>query len=89
MAGSIRAEATLAAANLVYVVLLVAGAVILPLSSYPEGVQPLVRALPSGAMAEGLRDAFANHGLDPGSVAVLACWSVVAAALTVRTFRWE
>lgn len=89
MAGTLRAEATLAAANLVYVVLLVAGAVILPLSSYPDGAQPLVRALPSSALAEGLRDAFADQGLDPVNLAVLIGWSLVAAALTVRTFRWE
>ena len=36
MAGTLRAEATLAAANLVYVLLLVGGAVVVPLSSYPR-----------------------------------------------------
>jgi ABC-2 type transport system permease protein len=89
MAGTIRAEATLAAANLVYVVLLVAGAVLLPLSSYPDGVQPFVAALPSGALAEGLREALSGGGLDVSAAAVLAAWSAAAAALTVRTFRWE
>ena len=39
MAGTLRAEATLAAANLIYVVLLVAGAVVVPLSSYPDSLQ--------------------------------------------------
>jgi ABC-2 type transport system permease protein len=89
MAGTLRAEATLAAANLVYVVLLVGGAVVLPLSSYPDAVQPLVAVLPSGALAEGLRDALTGHGLDVMSAAVLAAWSAAASALTVRTFRWE
>jgi ABC-2 type transport system permease protein len=89
MAGSIRAEATLAAANLVYVVLLVAGAVILPLSKYPDGLQAWVSALPSGALAEGLRQALSGGGLDLANVAVLIGWSVIGTALTVRTFRWE
>ena len=51
MAGTLRAEATLAAANLVYVVLLVAGAVVVPLSSYPDVVQ----RLRDGAALRGAR----------------------------------
>ena len=89
MAGSLRAEATLAAANLVYVVLLMAGAVVVPLSSYPEGVQPLVAALPSGALAEGMREVLSGTGLELVRVAVLAGWALAAAGLTVRTFSWE
>ncbi len=89
MAGTLRAEATLAAANLVYVVLLVAGAVVVPLSSYPEAMRDVVMALPSGALAEGLREVLSGGGLDWVHVAVLAGWAAVAAALTVRTFRWE
>jgi ABC-2 type transport system permease protein len=89
MAGTLRAEATLAAANLVYVVLLVAGAVVVPVARYPEWLQPLVSVLPSGALAEGLRTVTAGQGLGLLSVSVLATWAVLGAALTVRTFRWE
>ncbi len=89
MAGSLRAEATLAGANLVYVVLLVAGAVVIPLSTYPEPLQRVVAVLPSGALAEGLREVFAGDGLGALRLLVLVAWGVVAAALTVRTFRWE
>ncbi len=89
MAGSLRAEATLAGANLVYVVLLVAGAVVVPASSYPDSLQNVVTSLPSGALAEGLREVLAGGGLEWARVAVLAAWGVAATALTVRTFRWE
>ncbi len=89
MAGTLRAEATLAAANLVYVVLLAAGAVVVPLAKYPEWMQPVVAALPSGALAEGLREVTAGAPLGWPRLAVLACWSVGAAAVAVRTFRWE
>lgn len=89
MAGTLRAEATLAAANLVYVVLLAAGAVVVPLAKYPDWMQPVVAALPSGALAEGLREVTAGAALGWPRLAVLVCWSVVAAALAVRTFRWE
>jgi ABC-2 type transport system permease protein len=89
MAGTLRAEATLAAANLVYVVLLVAGAVVVPLSSYPAWLHPVVAALPSGALAEGLRQACSGSGLAWWRVGVLVVWGAGAAAVTVRTFRWE
>ncbi len=89
MAGTLRAEATLAAANLVYVVLLVAGAIVVPLSSYPHAMHAVVSALPSGALAEGLREVCSGAPLDWWRVVVLVAWAGVAGALTVRTFRWE
>ena len=89
IAGTLRAEATLAVANLVYVVLLVGGAVLVPLSRYPEAAQPLVRLLPSGALGEGLRDAFTGEGPGVMTVLVLLVWACVAGAAASRTFRWE
>ena len=89
MAGTLRAEATLAAANLVYVVLLAAGAVVVPLSKYPDSIQPVVAWLPSGALAEGLREVTAGAGLAEQRLLVLACWSIVASAVAVKTFKWE
>lgn len=89
IAGSLRAEATLAVANLVYVVLLVAGAVLVPLSRYPEAARPLVRLLPSGALGQGLRDAFAGGAPAPATFVVLLVWACVAGAATARTFSWE
>jgi ABC-2 type transport system permease protein len=89
MAGTLRAEATLAAANLVYVVLLTAGAIVVPLSSYPDSLHLLVSALPSGALAEGLREVCSGDSLAWWRAGVLLVWAAVAAALTVRTFRWE
>lgn len=89
MAGTLRAEGTLAAANLVYILLLVAGAVVVPLSSYPSGVRDVVTLLPSGALAEGLREALSGSGVSALHLAVLAGWAVVAAAATARLFRWE
>ena len=56
MAGVLRAEATLAAANLLYLLLLVGGAIMTPVDEYPEGMQGVVRLLPSAALANGLRE---------------------------------
>jgi ABC-2 type transport system permease protein len=89
MAGTLRAEATLAAANLVYLLLLAAGGVIVPLDRYPDAVRPVIELLPSGALAEGLREALTGDGLSWLAVVVLACWATAGAVLTSRTFRWE
>jgi ABC-2 type transport system permease protein len=89
MAGTLRAEATLAAANLVYLVLLLGGGIVIPLSRFPEGVASVVRWLPSAALAEGLRSAFAGVPVGAQPVVVLVLWSVVGVAATARFFRWE
>ena len=89
MAGTLRAEATLAAANLIYVLLLVCGGVVVPLDRYPDAVQPLIELLPSGALAEGLREALTGQGVSWLAVLVLTVWAAAGAALTSRTFRWE
>ncbi len=88
LAGTLRAEATLAAANLGYLLLLGAG-VVVPLHRYPGSVQPLLELLPTGALAEGLRQVLAGSGAGGGQLLVLLVWAVGAGALTARTFRWE
>lgn len=90
MAGTLRAEATLAAANLVYLLLLISGGIAVPLDRFPDGARPLLEALPSGALAEGLREVLRDgHSLPLGHLAVLAAWAAVAGVLAARTFRWE
>ncbi len=89
MAGTLRAEATLAAANLVFVLLVVGGAIVVPLTSHPGLASDLAGLLPSGALAEGLREVTSGAGLEWQRVVVLAVWGIVGAALTARTFRWE
>jgi ABC-2 type transport system permease protein len=88
MAGALRAEATLAAANLVYLLLLAAGAVILPASAY-GGFGDVAAWLPSGALGEAMRDAFLDGTVAWRDLAVLLGWAAVGAAATARTFSWE
>jgi ABC-2 type transport system permease protein len=90
MAGTLRAEATLAAANLVYLLLLVSGGIAVPLDRFPDGAHPVLVALPAGALSEALRDVLRDGtGLPWGAVGVLVAWAVVAGGLAARTFRWE
>jgi ABC-2 type transport system permease protein len=89
LAGTLRAEATLAGANLLYLVMLGIGGVLFPLAKFPAGLRPVLRLLPAGALSDGLRAAL-QHGALPGrDLLVLALWAVAAIALGARFFRWE
>jgi ABC-2 type transport system permease protein len=89
MAGRLRAEATLAAANGLYLVLLLVSGMVVPLSRLPGGLAAVARALPSGALAEGLRNAFDNSGAIVRPALVLLAWAGVSLGAAARTFRWE
>jgi ABC-2 type transport system permease protein len=89
LAGTLRAEAVLAVANLVWVLLLAGGAVVVPAHHLPAALGALARALPSGALGEGLRTALSGGGLDVHALLVLLGWAVVAAAGATRWFRWD
>lgn len=88
LAGALRAEATLAAANLVYLLLMAGGAVVIPSSSYGAAA-PLVELLPSGALGNGLRAALMDGTVPVVPLLVLAAWAAVGTVLTSRTFKWE
>jgi ABC-2 type transport system permease protein len=87
LAGRLRAEATLGLANLVYVVLLAGGALVLPLSRYPDALQPVIKLLPTAALGEGLRAGATGHLLG-WPVIVLVVWLAVSATTAWRGFRW-
>ncbi len=88
VAGALRAEATLAAANLVYLLLMAGGAVVLPASAYGSFGE-VVTLLPSGALGEAMRTALMDAGIAWRELVVLVGWAVVGAIATARTFQWE
>ena len=90
MAGTLRAEATLAGANLVYIVLLGVGGVVFPLTRFPAGARPVLELLPTGALSTGLRDVLQQGVVFPaGNAITLAVWAAAAITLAARMFRWE
>lgn len=90
MAGTLRAEATLAGANLVYVLMLGLGGVLFPTSTFPGPMEQVVAALPITALSSGLRSALVEGSLPSlGAFVVLAVWATVCALLAARLFRWE
>lgn len=90
MAGTLRAEATLAAANLVFLLLLVGGGVVVPLEKFPAGAQEVLGLLPISALSGGLRDVLQHGaGMPWGDLGVLAVWAVAGLAAAGKFFRWE
>lgn len=90
MAGTLKAEMTLAAANLVFLLLLVGGGVIVPLDRFPDAVGSVLGLLPISALSDGLREVL-QHGaaLPWGDAGVLAAWAVLGLGAAARLFRWE
>lgn len=87
-AGTLRAEATLALANLIWVAMLGLGTV-LPTSSYGAGWSTVVSLTPSGALGDGLRAALSSGSMDWIALLVLAAWTVLFAGMARRLFRWS
>ncbi|HEY3867305.1 MAG TPA: ABC transporter permease [Actinocrinis sp.] len=90
LAGSLRAEATLALANFVFLVFLAAGGVVVPLDKFGPGAASALQWLPIGALTTGLRDVLQQGSAMPWTpVGILAGWAVVAIAAAAKTFKWE
>lgn len=90
LAGRLRALVTLAAANGLYLVLLLVSGMVIPLDELPGAVRAVSRALPSGALAEAVRGTL-TAGIDvPGRAwLVLGAWAVAAPLAATRLFRWH
>ncbi|GAB3882537.1 ABC transporter permease [Terrabacter terrigena] len=89
LAGTLRAEAVLALANLVWVLLLGVGGVIVPRSELPAGVGQAVAFLPSAGLSDGLRSALVDGDLNLPALVVVLGWGVVSTALAARLFRFD
>jgi ABC-2 type transport system permease protein len=88
LAGTVRAEATLALANLVYVLLAAGGALVLPASAYGR-FGDLLLWLPSGALGAGLRESLLVGTFPSTPALVLLLWAAAGTLVTARTFSWE
>jgi ABC-2 type transport system permease protein len=89
LGGTVRGLTALALANLLWLVLLVLGGVIFPLSAFGPAEGPL-SLLPTAALSGGLREVLTDGVALPGSeLVVLAVWAVAGLGLAARLFRWE
>jgi ABC-2 type transport system permease protein len=90
VAGTLRAEVTLAAANLIWLVLLFAGGIAVPLSKYGGTARDILQYLPSAALSDGLHAVLQNGaGLPLRETLTLLVWAALAVPAAARWFRWE
>ncbi len=90
VAGTLRAEVTLAAANLIWLVLLFAGGIAIPLDRYGGAARDVLQFLPSAALSNGLHTVLQHgNGLPLRETITLLVWALVALPAAARWFRWE
>jgi ABC-2 type transport system permease protein len=90
MAGGLRAEATLAGANALYLIFVLIGGGILPLDHLPAPLAALAQFLPPAALTQVLQNTLVVGKVFPGGAFLtLAVWAVIILLVAIRTFRWE
>jgi len=89
LAGTLRAEATLAATNGLFLILLVISGVTFESEALPAPLAALGALLPMGALRNALDSALSGEGLAVEATLVLAAWGLVAVVVGSRRFRWE
>jgi ABC-2 type transport system permease protein len=90
LAGTLRAEANLAVANGLFLVLLFLGGMAYPLQRLPGALEAFARLLPAAALAECVRGVLEPGMHFPaGELVVLVVWAVAAPFAAARWFRWE
>jgi ABC-2 type transport system permease protein len=89
MAGTLRAEANLAASNALFLVLLFLGGMAYPLDRLPGALEAIAKLLPAAALSETVRAVLTTEAFPVGEFVVLVGWAVAAPVLAARFFRWE
>jgi ABC-2 type transport system permease protein len=90
MAGRLRAEATLALANGLFLAFLMLGGIVLPLDHLPSWLLPIASVLPANALADLFRAALGGSTANLlADLVNLIIWGGIASGLATRTFRWE
>ena len=90
LAGTLRAEMTLALANGMYLLFLLFGGFFLPLDGLPGPISVAAHVLPAAALADATRGALGGSDQPVlASLALLAAWAVVTITAAALTFRPE
>lgn len=89
LAGALRAEATLALANGLFIAFLLVGGIVIPVADLPGPLATLAGVLPAAALADAFRVALDGGGDAVGPLTILAIWGAAAVVAATRTFQWE
>ncbi len=90
LAGTLRAEANLAVANGLFLLLLFLGGMAYPLYKLPDALETFAKALPAAALSETLRGVLdTGRSFPTGELVVLVIWAIAAPLAAAHWFRWE
>jgi ABC-2 type transport system permease protein len=91
LAGLLRAEVNLAAANGLWLLLLLVSGMVSPLGRLPHWLEEVAKVFPAAALASALHQALGpvRQAVPGWAWLALVLWAVLAPLLAVTTFRWE
>ncbi len=90
MAGALRAEVTLAGANGLFLLFLLLGGGILPLSHLPPTLAAIAEILPAAAFTQTLQATMSAHApFAWSSFIILVAWTLIILLIAMKTFKWE
>jgi len=89
IAGSLRPEAALVVANVLFLLAIGFGGVLVPIADLPAPVGSIVRLLPVGALAEAFGAALGDGANVIQPLVILTGWALAADVLAARLFRWD
>jgi len=90
LAGVLRAEVNLAAANALWLLLLLVSGMLAPLSKLPGWLEAVAKVLPAAALSEALHASLGlGMSVPTWAWVVLVAWAVGAPLVAALTFRWE
>ena len=90
LAGRLSSEGVLASANGIFLLLLVLGGMVVPLTSLPSVIGDIAKILPGYAVAHLLFAATSSHvGSTTSSWITLIVWAIAMPILATRTFKFD
>lgn len=89
LAGTLRAEAVLALANIIWLLLVLTAGSVLVSSHLPAAVSEIANYLPSGALITALGTAVAYSTIATGPLAIVGGWLIVGLYAANRWFKWD
>ena len=89
MAGSLRAEAVLVLANVLFLAVWSSAGVLVPVAQLPEPLATIAAWLPPAALTAALGGALGSAADRGAAWLILLVWSAIAVGLAVRTFHWD
>jgi ABC-2 type transport system permease protein len=89
IAATLRPEAALVVANVLFLLALGFGGALVPIGDLPAPLAAVVGVLPAGALSEAFASALGAGGALAAPLAITGAWAIGSLVVATRTFRWD